>query len=158
MPVQPSSLRSLLFHVPFSSETALVPWSKNTVYGNATTIAGWEGKLRERKITKGIALPLSFFDTWVGFGYKDGWGIKGRFWDIIPFLLPASRPFTADSGKQEKYTAEGAGGSVCVYARPLRMRCEKKSGRSRFTYLEDFFFLGAACLGAGFSSSFSGAR
>ncbi|WP_418207760.1 hypothetical protein, partial [Bacteroides sp.] len=74
------------------------------------------------------------------------------------FLLPASRPFIVDSGKQGKYTAKGAGGTICVYARLFRMRCKKKSGRSRFTYLEDFFFLGAACLGAGFSSSFSGAR
>ncbi|MDB1053371.1 hypothetical protein PL679_18960, partial [Phocaeicola vulgatus] len=65
------------------------------------------------------------------------------------FLLPASRPFIADSGKQGKYTAKGAGGKNCVNAKPLRMRCKKKSGRSRFTYLEDFFFLGAACLGAG---------
>lgn len=54
------------------------------------------------------------------------------------FLLPVRRPFIADSGKQGKHTTEGAGGSVCVYAKPIRMRCKKKSGRSRFTYLEDF--------------------
>ena len=59
---------------------------------------------------QGIALPLSSLGSRVGSFtvltglLKEGYGMNKVF------LLPASRPFIADSGKQGKYTAKGAGG------------------------------------------------
>lgn len=63
------------------------------------------------------------------------------------FLLPVRRPFIADSGKQGKHTTEGAGGSVCVYAKPIRMRCKRKAAEAA-SPIWKIFLLGCCLLGS----------